>query len=272
MKSARRLPTRELCGKNALRRIRGRLWEDVYLWTPPMTALTWVFNDGHELSRKRCRRDAYWSCHGRVLWSRWAGCSRLRRDSGKSSALQRVYDTAYLRGAAFGGSRCEFSSGGHAAVIDCIHRLHYHCDGSNVNTQPNSATYGRNGVGAAGGSSAGLRRNRAGRPALRNRWKHGWFMFPASKFDAVDPLPMPRAYSRAQLRQQSRSLPGASAPIRRRPGPAPEDLDYLVPLGSADVKRPGTDMTVVATGRTVPLALAGRHRPWPGRGDRSGGH
>lgn len=38
-------------------------------------------------------------------------------------------------------------------------------------------------------------------------------------------------------------------------GPVPEE-DYLIPLGQAAVKRAGEDMTVVATGRTVPLALA----------------
>jgi pyruvate dehydrogenase E1 component beta subunit len=34
----------------------------------------------------------------------------------------------------------------------------------------------------------------------------------------------------------------------------PEE-DYVVPLGSADVKREGGDVTVVAAGATVPLAL-----------------
>ena len=43
-------------------------------------------------------------------------------------------------------------------------------------------------------------------------------------------------------------------------GPVPEDEDYLVPLGLADVKRAGTDITVVATARTVPLALAAAER------------
>jgi pyruvate/2-oxoglutarate/acetoin dehydrogenase E1 component len=38
-------------------------------------------------------------------------------------------------------------------------------------------------------------------------------------------------------------------------GEVPEG-DYLVPLGRAEVKRVGTDVTVVATGRTVPLSLA----------------
>ena len=38
-------------------------------------------------------------------------------------------------------------------------------------------------------------------------------------------------------------------------GPIPEG-EHLVPLGSAAVKRPGIDVTVVATGRTVALALS----------------
>lgn len=39
-----------------------------------------------------------------------------------------------------------------------------------------------------------------------------------------------------------------------RTGPVPEG-DYVVPLGVADVKREGNDVTVVAAGGTVPLAL-----------------
>ena len=38
-------------------------------------------------------------------------------------------------------------------------------------------------------------------------------------------------------------------------GPVPEG-EYLVPLGVADIKRPGTDVTVVATGRLVGVALS----------------
>jgi pyruvate/2-oxoglutarate/acetoin dehydrogenase E1 component len=37
-------------------------------------------------------------------------------------------------------------------------------------------------------------------------------------------------------------------------GPVP-DGDYLVPLGSADVKRAGTHLTLIATGRAVSMAL-----------------
>ena len=39
-------------------------------------------------------------------------------------------------------------------------------------------------------------------------------------------------------------------------GSVPEDGDYLVPLGQADIKRPGNDVTVVAIGGTVLHALA----------------
>ena len=38
-------------------------------------------------------------------------------------------------------------------------------------------------------------------------------------------------------------------------GEVPEGEDFLVPLGKADVKREGTDCTVVARSMTVPLAL-----------------
>ncbi len=38
-------------------------------------------------------------------------------------------------------------------------------------------------------------------------------------------------------------------------GPIPQG-EYLVPLGIAAIKRPGGDVTVVATGRTVTLALS----------------
>ncbi len=39
-------------------------------------------------------------------------------------------------------------------------------------------------------------------------------------------------------------------------GPVPEDGDRLVPIGQADVKRQGSDVTVVAIAGTVPQALA----------------
>jgi len=39
-------------------------------------------------------------------------------------------------------------------------------------------------------------------------------------------------------------------------GPVPEETEYLIPRGVAEVKRAGLDVTLVAPGRTVPLALA----------------
>jgi pyruvate dehydrogenase E1 component beta subunit len=39
-------------------------------------------------------------------------------------------------------------------------------------------------------------------------------------------------------------------------GPVPENGEVLIPLGQADVKRQGSDVTVVAIAGTVPLALA----------------
>ena len=37
-------------------------------------------------------------------------------------------------------------------------------------------------------------------------------------------------------------------------GDVPEDVDFTIPLGAADVKREGTDCTIVARSMTVPLA------------------
>ncbi len=38
-------------------------------------------------------------------------------------------------------------------------------------------------------------------------------------------------------------------------GEVPEDPDFLIPIGKADVKREGTDLTIVAHGRSVLMAL-----------------
>ncbi|HRZ90322.1 MAG TPA: transketolase C-terminal domain-containing protein, partial [Spirochaetia bacterium] len=42
-------------------------------------------------------------------------------------------------------------------------------------------------------------------------------------------------------------------------GPVPEE-EYLVPFGKADVKRPGSDLTIVAWGRMVGMCLAAAER------------
>ncbi len=38
-------------------------------------------------------------------------------------------------------------------------------------------------------------------------------------------------------------------------GEVPEDPDFLIPIGQADIKRPGTDVTIVAFGKMVHVAL-----------------
>jgi pyruvate dehydrogenase E1 component beta subunit len=45
------------------------------------------------------------------------------------------------------------------------------------------------------------------------------------------------------------------APLSDRAGPVSDDPDHLVPFGVAEVRRPGTDCTVVAVGYQVQLAL-----------------
>ena len=43
-------------------------------------------------------------------------------------------------------------------------------------------------------------------------------------------------------------------------GEVPDDEDFLIPLGVADIKREGTDCTIVARSMTVPLALQAAER------------
>ena len=39
-------------------------------------------------------------------------------------------------------------------------------------------------------------------------------------------------------------------------GPVPEEDDFLIPFGAAEIKRAGTDLTLVATSSMVGVALA----------------
>ena len=54
-------------------------------------------------------------------------------------------------------------------------------------------------------------------------------------------------------RQRSRDVHGEHAPLRRK-GEVPEE-EYLIPLGKADIKREGTDISLIAHGRAVLTAL-----------------
>jgi len=46
-------------------------------------------------------------------------------------------------------------------------------------------------------------------------------------------------------------------------GPVPEE-EYTIPFGMAEIKRAGTDVTIVATSSMVPVARA-RPTPWTSR-------
>ena len=48
-------------------------------------------------------------------------------------------------------------------------------------------------------------------------------------------------------------------------GEVPEDENFTIPLGVAEVKREGTDATIVARSLMVPVALEGRGRTREGR-------
>ena len=59
----------------------------------------------------------------------------------------------------------------------------------------------------------------------------------------------------------SRQQPGARAGVRtystaRRDLSKPEDQELLIPLGEAEIKREGSDITIICYAQTVPMALA----------------
>jgi pyruvate dehydrogenase E1 component beta subunit len=55
-------------------------------------------------------------------------------------------------------------------------------------------------------------------------------------------------------RRQSCYLHGTGADVRLK-GEVPDGDDFTIPLGVADIKREGTDCTIVARSMTVPIAL-----------------
>ena len=46
------------------------------------------------------------------------------------------------------------------------------------------------------------------------------------------------------------------SPLYTKTGEVPEDEDFIIPIGKADIKKEGTDVTIIAYGVTVPDALA----------------
>jgi pyruvate/2-oxoglutarate/acetoin dehydrogenase E1 component len=88
-----------------------------------------------------------------------------------------------------------------------------------------------------------------GMAAQHSQSLESWFVvaMPATPYDAKGLL-------KSAIREDNPVVFLEKRLLYARKGPVPEE-EYLVPLGRADLKRAGTDVTVVAAGATVPLAL-----------------
>jgi pyruvate dehydrogenase E1 component beta subunit len=60
---------------------------------------------------------------------------------------------------------------------------------------------------------------------------------------------------KASIRDENPVLFTESIALYGRPGPVPEDEDFLLPIGKGDVKREGSDVTLVAYARGVDWAM-----------------
>lgn len=60
---------------------------------------------------------------------------------------------------------------------------------------------------------------------------------------------------KAAIRDENPVLFTESIALYPKPGPVPEDDDFVLPIGKADVKREGSDVTIVAYARGVEWAL-----------------
>lgn len=61
---------------------------------------------------------------------------------------------------------------------------------------------------------------------------------------------------KASIRDENPVLFTESIALYSRPGPVPEDEDFLLPIGKGDIKREGTDVTLIAYARGVEWALS----------------
>jgi pyruvate dehydrogenase E1 component beta subunit len=111
-----------------------------------------------------------------------------------------------------------------------------------------------------------------GRAAQHSQSLEAWFMhtpglkvvFPCTPYDAKGLLKSAIRDNNPVMFFEHKLLYGGSSPGGKAKTvvddlgsafrPAPEE-DYLVPLGVADIKRPGRDLTIVATGLTLHKAL-----------------
>jgi pyruvate dehydrogenase E1 component beta subunit len=60
---------------------------------------------------------------------------------------------------------------------------------------------------------------------------------------------------KTSIRDENPVLFTESIALYAKPGPVPDDQDYLIPIGKGDIKREGTDVTLVAYARGVEWAL-----------------
>ena len=125
-----------------------------------------------------------------------------------------------------------------------------------------------------------------GRAAQHSQSLEAWFMhtpglkvlMPSSPYDAKGLLKSAIRDDNPVVVLEDKMLYGGASPGGKaktavdglgpdRPAP---DEEYLVPLGRAEIKRPGRDLTVVATGLMVHKALAAARRAGE-RGHQPGG-
>lgn len=71
---------------------------------------------------------------------------------------------------------------------------------------------------------------------------------PATSADAYGML-------KTSIRDDNPVLFSESIGLYSRPGPVPDDTDYLVPIGKGDIKREGTDVTLISYSRGVQWSL-----------------
>jgi len=84
---------------------------------------------------------------------------------------------------------------------------------------------------------------------------HAWFahipglkvVLPSTPYDA-------KGLMKSAIRDDNPVVVVEDKMMYRVKGPVPEE-DYTIPLGVADIKRPGSDITIVATSSMVPVAL-----------------
>ena len=96
--------------------------------------------------------------------------------------------------------------------------------------------------------------------SLESLWTHFpgiYVVMPSTPYDAKGLL-------KAAIRDDNPVMFIEHKMLYKEKGPVPED-DYIIPLGVADVKRPGKDVTIVTYSRMVLTVAGGGRASWPAR-------